>query len=58
MVERKKELRRLYHRKKKLRKLKAKLAHARDTRERDNALRKIHLLSPRWVEAKPPMKQH
>jgi hypothetical protein len=50
MVERRIELNRRYHRKKKLAKLKAKLAAAKDGRERDNVLRKIHLLSPWWKE--------
>jgi hypothetical protein len=50
MVERRIELNRRYHRKKKLAKLKAKLATAKDGRERDNILRKIHLLSPWWTE--------
>jgi hypothetical protein len=49
MVERRIELNRRYHRKKKMRKLKAKLAAARDGREKDNILRKIHLLSPSWT---------
>jgi hypothetical protein len=50
MVERRIELNRRYHRKKKMRKLKAKLAIAKDGRERENILRKIHLLSPFWKE--------
>jgi len=50
MVERRIELNRRYHRKKKLAKLKAKLATAKDGRDRDNILRKIHLLSPWWTE--------
>jgi hypothetical protein len=52
MVERRKELDRRYQRKKKLAKLKAKLAHARDSRERDNVLKKIHKISPFWTEQK------
>jgi hypothetical protein len=52
MVERKIELNRRYHRKKKLRKLKARLAAAKDGRERENVLRKIHILSPWWTEPK------
>ena len=56
MVERRSELNQRYHRKKKMRKLKARLAAAKDTRERDNVLRKIHLLSPAWVEPKPARK--
>jgi hypothetical protein len=31
-------------------KLKAKLAHARDAREREHILHKIHVLSPWWRE--------
>jgi len=50
MVERRIELNRRYHRKKKMRKLKAKLATAKDGREKENILRKIHLLSPFWKE--------
>jgi hypothetical protein len=52
MVERRIELNRRYHRKKKLRKLKARLATAKDGRERDNVLRKIRMLSPWWQEPK------
>jgi hypothetical protein len=50
MVERKMELKRRYHRKKKLSKLKARLAAAKEGRERENLLRKIHILSPWWTE--------
>ena len=50
MVERKIELNRRYHRKKKMRKLKAKLATAKEGREKENLLRKIHILSPWWTE--------
>ncbi len=50
MVERRKELRRRYHRKQKLAKLKAKLATAKDGREKDTVLKKIHILSPWWAE--------
>ena len=50
MVERRIELKRRYHRKKKMMKLKAKLAAAKDSRERDAVLNKIHLLSPSWTE--------
>jgi len=50
MVERRIELNRRYHRKKKLAKLKAKLAAAKDPRERDKVLKKIHVLSPWWKE--------
>jgi hypothetical protein len=50
MVERKSELKRRYHRKKKMSKLKAKLAAAKDGREREAILKKIHVLSPWWEE--------
>ena len=50
MVERKIELNRRYHRKKKLRKLKSRLAAAKEGREKENLLRKIHILSPWWKE--------
>jgi len=50
MVERRMELNRRYHRKKKMRKLKARLAAAKDGREREAVLRKIILLSPEWKE--------
>jgi hypothetical protein len=51
MVERKSELKRRYHRKHKLAKLKAKLATAKDGREKEAVLKKIHLISPWWQEA-------
>jgi hypothetical protein len=50
MVERRSELKRRQHRKKKMAKLKAKLAHAKDAREREHVLHKIHVLSPWWTE--------
>jgi hypothetical protein len=50
MVERRMELKRRYHRKAKMAKLKAKLAAARDPRERDAILKKIHRISPWWTE--------
>jgi hypothetical protein len=50
MVERRTELKRRQHRKKKMAKLKAKLAHAKDNREREHVLQKIHVLSPWWKE--------
>lgn len=56
MVERRSELTRRYHRKKKMRKLKAKLAATKDGRERDNVLRKIYAISPHWEEPKPEAK--
>jgi hypothetical protein len=52
MVERRIELNRRYHRKRKMAKLKAKLAHAKDSREREHILKKIHTLSPWWTEPK------
>jgi hypothetical protein len=54
MVERRMELKRRYHRKHKLKKLKSKLAAAKDGREREHILRKIHLLSPWWT---PPQEE-
>jgi hypothetical protein len=50
MVERRSELKRRYHRRKKMSKLKARLAAAKDQRERELILRKIHILSPWWEE--------
>jgi hypothetical protein len=50
MVERRVELNRRYSRKKKMQKLKARLASAKDNREREQILRKIHALSPWWKE--------
>jgi hypothetical protein len=50
MVERKSELKRRQHRQKKLRKLKTRLAAAKDGREREQILKKIHVLSPFWKE--------
>jgi len=52
MVERRKELDARYHRKKKMTKLKAKLAAAKDGRERETILKKIHRISPWWAEPK------
>ena len=52
MGERKSELKRRRHRRKKLLKLKSRLGTAKDGRERDNLLHKIHVLSPLWVEPK------
>jgi hypothetical protein len=51
MVERRIELGRRYHRKKKIAKLKARLATAKDGREKDTILKKIHALSPWWTPA-------
>lgn len=50
MVERRMELKRRYHRKQKMHKLKARLAAAKDDRERDKILVKIRALSPGWTE--------
>ncbi len=53
MVERKIELRRRRARKKKLLKLRAKLAAAKDARDKDQVLLKIHRISPWWQEPVP-----
>jgi hypothetical protein len=53
MVERRSELNRRYQRKKKMAKLKARLARAKDGRDRDAILQKILRISPWWVEPKP-----
>lgn len=53
MVERRSELTRRYHRKKKIKKLKAKLATVKDPREKEKILTKIRLLSPWWQEPTP-----
>ena len=50
MVERKSELKRRQHRRKKMLKLKARLASAKDARERETILQKIHVQSPWWKE--------
>jgi Family of unknown function (DUF6800) len=50
MVERKSELRRRRSRAKKLSKLKEKLAKAKTGGDRDQALKKIHRISPWWKE--------
>src|SRR5579862_5276959 len=49
MVERRQELSRRYHRKKKMRKLKSKLTSAQGS-DREKILYKIHMLSPWWAE--------
>ena len=55
MVERRKELDRRYQRKKKMTKLKAKLAAAKSGPEREVILKKIKIISPWWAEpAKVP----
>ncbi len=53
MVERKKELKRRYHRRAKMLKLKAKLAAAKNGHEREAILKKIRIVSPAWEEAAP-----
>jgi hypothetical protein len=53
MVERRSELNRRYHRKKKLAKLKSKLQAAKDGREKDQILKKIRILSPWWAPPQP-----
>jgi hypothetical protein len=50
MVERKIELRRRRSRTKKLAKYKAKLAAAKDVKDRDAIMAKIHRISPWWTE--------
>ena len=52
-VERQIELRRRYHRKAKMRKLKAKLETATAGPDRDKILYKIKRLSPLWTEPEP-----
>ncbi len=56
MVERRIELGRQRARRKKMFKLKAKLAAAKDNREREQVLQKIHRISPWWKEPKPAAK--
>jgi hypothetical protein len=53
MVERRMELNRRYHRKEKMRKLKAKLANAKNDQERTTILYKIRRISPDWKEPEP-----
>jgi len=50
MVERRIELNRRYHRKEKMRKLKTKLANAKNDQDRTAILQKIRRLSPDWQE--------
>lgn len=50
MVERRTELNRRYHRKKKMAKLKARLAAAKSERDKEAILKKIRVLSPWWEE--------
>jgi hypothetical protein len=52
MVERRRELDARYHRKKKMNKLKEKLAKAKDSREKESVIKKIHKISPWWAEPK------
>ena len=49
MVERRMELRRRYHRKAKMRKLKTRLAQAKTDGDRSKFLTKIRMLSPFWT---------
>jgi len=56
MVERKIELRRQRARRKKLSKLKERLAKAKTNSERDSVLRKIHRISPFWQAPKTAAK--
>jgi hypothetical protein len=53
MVERKMELRRRRQRMKKLRKLKDKLAVAKDSHQRETIVNKIQHISPWWTEPEP-----
>lgn len=53
MVERRTELNRRYHRKKKMAKLKARLAEVKSNSERETILKKIRILSPWWQEPAP-----
>lgn len=53
MVERRTELNRRYQRKAKMRKLKSRLARAKDAREKENVLKKIHKMNPMWKEPQP-----
>ena len=51
MVEKKSELRRTRSRRKKVKKLKARLAKAKTGGDKDQLLKKIHRISPFWKEA-------
>ena len=53
MVEKQIELRRTRARRKKLLKLKTRLAKAKTSGDRETALKKIHRISPFWKEVKP-----
>ena len=50
MVERRSELKRRRHRRKKMLKLKSRLAAAKDNREREQILKRIRRVSPLWTE--------
>jgi hypothetical protein len=52
MVERKMELRRQRSRRKKMLKLKDRLAKAKTNNDKDQVLKKIHRISPWWVAPK------
>jgi hypothetical protein len=54
MVERRSELKRKRARTKKMLKLKARLAKAKEGRERDQILNKIHVISPWWKDPNAP----
>ncbi len=54
MVERRSELKRRRTRAKKMFKLKARLAKAKEGRERDQVLNKIHVISPWWRDPNSP----
>ena len=51
MVERRSELNRRYHRKKKMRKLKTKLAKSTSEADKQTIVAKIQRLSPEWKPA-------
>jgi len=53
MGERRSELNRRQHRRKKMSKLKTRLAAAKDGRDRETILKKILNLSPWWTEPEP-----
>ena len=53
MVERKSELRRQRSRRKKMLKLKSRLAKAKSNSEKDQIVKKIQRISPFWTESKP-----
>ncbi|CAN5558686.1 hypothetical protein BH10PLA2_BH10PLA2_21770 [soil metagenome] len=56
MVERRVELNRRYQRKAKMNKLKLKLSMAKEGRDKDVILQKIHVISPWWKEPEPAQK--